>query len=445
MHIVIIGNGISGVTAARYIRKMSDHSITIISSETQFFYSRTALMYIYMGHMQFEHTKPYEDHFWEKNKIDLVLGKVTSVDYQSKTLEIESKGNLEYDKLIIATGSKPNMFDWPGKDLKGVQGLYHIQDVEKLESMTPRIKRGVVVGGGLIGIELAEMLHSRDIPVTFLVREKAFWNHVLPDEEAEMINKHIKANHIDLRLSSELDEIIGDDEGRVKGIKTKTGEVIDCEFVGITVGVRPNIDFLRTSELEIDRGIVVNEQLETNIPDVYAIGDCAQQKNPVKGRRPLEQVWYTGKMMGEVLAHNICKATPLNYNPGIWFNSAKFIDIEYQTYGTVMAQNVEGEESFVWENQGKNLLFRMNFDKATKSVTGINVFGMRLRHDVCDSWIKNHKTIDFALEHLKDALFDPEFYKQHEKDIVSAYNQKYKANISLKKKSWKRILTALQK
>ena len=240
-HIVIIGNGISGVTAARHIRKLSDKKITIVSAETEYFFSRTALMYVYMGHIKFEHTQPYENWFWKKNRIDLKKGYVKTVDTDSKTLLFDNNDTLKYDKLIIATGSKPNKFGWPGQDLEGVMGMYHKQDLENLEKYAPNnlvCKRAVIVGGGLIGIELAEMLSSRNIPVTFLVRESSFWNGVLPEGESHMINRHIKNHHIDLRLSTNLKEIKADKNGKVNSvIIEETGEEIICDVVGLTAGV----------------------------------------------------------------------------------------------------------------------------------------------------------------------------------------------------------------
>ncbi|MHA7864250.1 NAD(P)/FAD-dependent oxidoreductase [Flagellimonas marinaquae] len=443
-HIVVIGNGIAGVTAARHIRKLSDKKITIISAESEYFFSRTALMYVYMGHMKFEHTRPYENHFWKKNNIELVHGYVTKVDSQNKLLQIDGAPDLTYDKLIIATGSKPNKFGWSGQDLDGVQGLYSKQDLELLEENAPNnkiCKRAVIVGGGLIGIELAEMLRTRDIPVTFLVREKSFWNSVLPTGESEMINEHIREHHIDLRLGVSLQEINPDKNGRVKSVTlAETGEEIECNLVGLTAGVTPNIDFLKNSGVELGRGVKVNRYLETNVKDVYAIGDCAEQHEAIGNRRPIEAVWYTGRMMGEALAQTIC-GNRMAYNPGHWFNSAKFLDIEYQTYGWVFSERnkKENELHFHWRHPEEKICITLAFDKNSGILLGINTFGIRLRHQIFDRWLSEKRTADFVMEHLVDANFDPEFYKNFEAQIVSKYNDDFGKSISLKKRNLKRI------
>ena len=286
-HVVIIGNGISGVTAARHIRKLSNKRITIVSAETDYFFSRTALMYVYMGHMKFEHTQPYENWFWEKNRIELKKGFVETIDYSSKTLSLSGGDQVTYDKLILAVGSKPNKFGWPGQNLKGVQGLYSKQDLDLMEENTSvlKVERAVIVGGGLIGVEMAEMLHSRNIPVSFFVREDQFWGNVLPVKEAEIIGKHLESRGIDLRFTTELKEIISDESGRVKAVVSSNGEELACQFVGLTPGVSPNIDFLKETDLETEEGIVVNQFLETNQPDVYSIGDCAQFSKPASRKK----------------------------------------------------------------------------------------------------------------------------------------------------------------
>ncbi len=438
--IIIVGNGISGITAARHIRKRSSTQIIIISKESSHFFSRTALMYVYMGHLKFEQTQPYENYFWKKNKLDLLQKTVTQIDPDKKQITLSDESVLSYSSLILAVGSTPNKFGWPGQDLKGVQGLYFKQDLESLEHYTPTIKHAVIVGGGLIGIELAEMLHARHIKATFLVREKSFWGNVLPQAESSLINRHILDNGIDLRLDTSLDEILPDENGRVKAIKTDKGELIDCQFVGLTAGVRPNIDFLKDTPIATNRGVLVNKFLETNHKDIYAIGDCAEQQEPVPGRRPIEAVWYTGRMMGETLAQTLT-GNKTAYNPGYWFNSAKFFEIEYQTYGTVLAQPAENVIHFSWEPTNVNIVITIAYDRNTKKFLGINTFGIRMRHEIFDRWLSNNESIEYVLEHLADANFDPEFYKLHEADLIAKFNEENGTNIQLKKKSWKRIFS----
>lgn len=433
MHIAIIGNGISGITAARFIRKLSDHRITVISSESEYFYSRTALMYIYMGHMRQQDTQPYEPYFWKKNRIDLVKAHVTKINTSDNTLSLDNQTEITYDKLIIATGSASNKFGWPGQDLNGVGGLYSLQDLEKIEKYSKNLKRAVIVGGGLIGIELAEMFHARSIPVTFLVREKSFWSNVMPPEESAMINREIMDNHIDLRLQTELKEIVDDGNGTACGVVTNTGESIECGFVGLTAGVHPNIGFVRNSNIITKRGIIVNEYLQTNIENVYAIGDCAQMENPNPGRRPIEAIWYTGKMMGETVAYTIC-SQPIKYKPRLWFNSAKFIDLEYQVYGTVLARPAENHASIYWEHPEGKKSIRIVYDNRHGNVLGFNLMGVRYRHEVCEKWILQEMHVETVLQNLGLANFDPEFYKEYEDEVIKLYNLQTGKNLQLKQK-----------
>ncbi len=422
-HVVIIGNGISGITAARHLRKRTDYKITVISGETEHFFSRTALMYVYMGHMKYQHIKPYEDWFWKKNRIDLVKDFVERVEPTSKNIVLRSKGNFSYDILIIASGSKSNKFGWTGQDLKGVQGLYSYPDLELMEENSKGIKHAVIVGGGLIGVEMAEMLLTRKIGVTFLVREPEFWNNILPLQEANLISRHVRSHHVDLKLNTELKEIQGDENGRVKSIVTNKGEIIECQFVGLTVGVTPNIDFLKDSGIETKRGVLVNEFLETNTPDVYALGDCVERKYELSGRKTVEQVWYTGRMMGEVVAQTI-GGEKTKYEPGPWFNSAKFFDIEYQTYGNVWNELKPNEAEFYWEHESGAKCVHLIWDKITNQFLGINTFGIRMRHECFDKWLREKKSIDFVMEHLAEANFDPEFFERHEGEIFKLFGTK---------------------
>jgi NADPH-dependent 2,4-dienoyl-CoA reductase/sulfur reductase-like enzyme len=417
-HTVIIGNGIAGTTTARHLRKADSHArITMISGESEYFFSRTALMYVYMGHMKWEQIHPYENWFWEKNRIDLIQAWVDRIDYDAKLLHFSNGNSLPYDNLVLATGSKPAFYGWPGQDLKGVQGLFSYQDLQLLEANTPApgekehpCRHAVISGGGLIGVELAEMLLTRGVKVTMLVREGHFWGNVITRNESEIIAGHMKAHGVNLIMNTELNEITGDENGKVKSITCKNGDVIECQLVGITTGVKPNVEFLQNTDLELNRGILVNEYLETNIPDVYAAGDCAEIRNPLPGRRAIEPVWYTGRMMGEVLGLTLSGKRSV-YKPGPWFNSAKFFDIEYQTYGEVRPKPAADQAHFFWRKPETEKFITITYHPESHLFQGINAYGIRLRHAYFDDALRKKHGVAEVVGRIEAANFDTEFYK----------------------------------
>jgi len=415
LHAAIIGNGITGVTAALKLRELQpDWKISLISGESTYHYSRPALMYIFMGHMTYQDTKPYEDHIWAEKRIDLVRDWVTEIDTEKHELSLHRAGKLGFDKLLLATGSKSNKFGWPGQDLDGVLGLYGLQDLKAMQDSIGRTKHAVIVGGGLIGIEMAEMLHSRGVHVTFLVREASYWDNVLPAEESGMINRIIRAAGFDLRLETELKEVIDDGQGRACAIVTGTGERIDCQMVGLTAGVSPNVDLVRDSSIETGRGILVDWSLRTNIPDVFAAGDCAELVTEGDARNVLQQVWYTGKQQARVAAQ-VMAGSDARYDLGIWYNSAKFLDLEYHTYGKVNL-HVPDEKNLFWEHDSGLHSIRIVYTDA--GVIGFNTMGLRYKHRVCEAWIAEQRSVDYVLDHLTEANFDPEFFQRFEAEAI---------------------------
>ena len=197
--------------------------------------------------------------------------------------------------------------------------------------------------------------------------------------------------------------------------------------MGITAGVSPNISLAKASGIECNRGILVDEYLQTNAADVYAIGDCVERKYDLPGRKRVEQVWYTGRMMGEVLAQTLC-GKPTKYEPGPWFNSAKFFDIEYQNYGNVDSELNDDEADFYWQHSSKKKCVHFVWEKSSRRFKGVNIFGIRYRHEFFDRLLRDARSIDFAMEHLDEANFDPEFFERHEREILELFkNQHSKA------------------
>lgn len=422
--LVIIGNGIAGTTVARQVRKRADRPVMVISAEAPYFFSRTALMYYYMGQLTREALKPYEDHFWPKNRIELRQAQVTSLRPENRQLLLHDGTVIHYDQLVIATGSVPRPHPVLSFGIKGVQGFYHWQDVEQLIRLTPRIRQAVVVGGGLIGIELAEMLRAKDIGVTMIVKDAHYWGSILPPEEAALVHDQLRRHGVAVRYQTQVVRVETDANGHLSAVCTDSGETIGCQWAGVAIGVEPAIDFLRGSGISLRRGVLVNAFLETNLQDIYAAGDCAQFEPALPGRAQVEQVWYTGRMQGEVLARTLTGERTA-YRPGPWFNSAKFFQLEYQVYGQVPAQDTADIESFVWQDPRQARLLRIAFRRDNGQVTGMHAMGIRYRHVVCEDWLKKGLHLSEVVAALPQANFDGEFGRRPEGDIQAAFRSRF--------------------
>lgn len=417
MHTVIIGNGIAGVTAARFLRKGSDARITIVSAESQFHIARTALMYVYMGDLRMDDLKPYEDDFWPKNRFDIIQDTVTGIDPDAHAVELLAGGRMYYDKLVIATGSRPNRFGWEGEYAHGVQGLYSLQDLAAMEAATEGISHAAVVGGGLIGIEMAEMLRVRGIAVHLLVREQAYMDYLLSDDESELIHAEIRRHGVELHLGTELDSIETDAGGRAVAVLTTSGKRFDARFVGLAVGVHPNVDLARRAGIDTEKGVLIGSSFETSAPDVYAVGDCAQFREPLAHGRRLEQLWYSGRRQGRTLGR-ILAGESTSYSAPLFFNSAKFFDLEYQTYGDVPAEESEQISCRQWMS-GRRLI-RVAVERGTGRLLGVNGLGVRIRQEVAARMIRRGEEAAMTPTSVRELLFEPEFFKADTQEIAEA-------------------------
>jgi NADPH-dependent 2,4-dienoyl-CoA reductase/sulfur reductase-like enzyme len=422
MHIVIIGNGISGVSVAKSLREYSDAEITIVSSESISFFSRPALMYVFMGKMRFKDILPLPSDYWVKNKIKQVYGAAKEIDTENQKIILDNGSVLSYDKLVLALGSQPKSLGLGEFNLEGIQGFYSLQDVEKLQDSSKTIKHASIIGGGLIGVELAEMFVSRGISFTFWVREKWFGSNFLPKEEAEMVTNHLISKNINIKFEREIIGFEADDSNMVKSVELQSGEKVDSDLVCVCIGVEPKVDWLKSTEVQTKAGVLVNAHLQTNMPSIYAVGDCVECINPVHGRKSIETLWYTGRLMGEYLGKNILHENPPPYEPGIYFNSAKFFDVEYQIYGDVPTSFSESYGTVFWKHPTNYKSIRLVFNARNDEFIGCCVLGIRFRQEVCEKWIKEKWKISEVLPLLSEANFDSEFSTRYERELLDIYN-----------------------
>ncbi|MGH9449723.1 MAG: NAD(P)/FAD-dependent oxidoreductase [Terriglobia bacterium] len=408
MHYVIIGNGVAGTTAAMTLRQReTDARITLISGESDFFFSRTALMYAYMDRMDRRDLEPFERKVYAKQNIQLIRDWVTDLDAAARTLRLKSGLSLGYDRLLLATGSLANGAAWEGLETarEGVASFVTLQDLDHCERLTPSSKEVVVVGGGLIGVELVECLAFHRRKVTFLVREPWYWPAALAREEAEMVTAHIRRHGVDVRLDEEVAQVFSGADGRVRAVKTRAGNEFPCQLLGIAVGVHPAIEWLRqvkTPPLS-RRGIAVQPDFTTSLENVWAAGDCAEFD---RGGKPVvEQIWYTARRQGELAARSML-GDAITYDPPLFYNSAMFFDIEYTTVG--MVNDVPaGGASFFFRIPGQDVSVRIV--EHNGAVAGFNMLGSRWNHTILERWIRERRTMDYVMGRLAEAQFDVEF------------------------------------
>jgi len=404
--VVIIGNGIAGATIAEILGKTKDFAITMISDESDLPFARTALMYVFMGQVSRTDTLLHQGEFWKNLNIDLITDRVYHLDRLQKTLELESGRNIEYDMLVIATGSKPIMPEFEGMISDQVHVLYHWTDLEKMKrqlKLSPQ--KAVIVGGGLIGIEMAGMWLSKGIEVNLLIREDSFWKSGLPAHESLLVQHHISAKGVNVICSDTLNALTYENN-KLISVKTSRGRILPCDMLGIAIGVEPNIRWLQKSGLALNRGILVDPFLKTSDDAIFAAGDCVEFSEP-GGKNKIEAIWHTSKKMGEVVAQHIMgKVRP--YDVDVHYNGARFFDLEYQLYGQMSMIPSKNESHYFWQHPKGNCSLRLAFDDF-QHLTGILSLGLRLRKAVCDTWIKNQAPLQQVLREMGSAHFDVEF------------------------------------
>jgi NADPH-dependent 2,4-dienoyl-CoA reductase/sulfur reductase-like enzyme len=410
VRIVIIGNGVAGITCAMDARQRdADACITIISGETDYFFSRTALMYSFMDSMRRKDLEPYERHVYARKNLRLVRDWVVDLDAEQRLVTLEGGESIAWDRLVLALGAAPNLFPWDGVDAVD-EGLVHfvsMQDLDHCERLVPSTKQAVVVGGGLIGIELVECLLHHGIATTFLIREPWFWPMSLGPEEAEFVVEHMRQHGADVRLEDEMERVEVDGQGRVSAVRTTKGEHLPCQMLGIAAGVHPNLERVKawSQAPEMGRGIIVDQAFRTSLPDVFAIGDCAEI-HPTDGTPYGETIWYSAKRHGHLVGAHALWGDDIAYTRPIFFNSSKFFEIEYTTVGEVMTAP-EGTPTIWLKMPKKPVSIRIVHDG--DQVIGFNMLGCRFNHELLERWIAERRSPAWVEQHLREAQFDVEF------------------------------------
>ena len=286
LKLVMIGNGMAGVRTLEELLKLAPdlYDITVFGAEPHPNYNRILLSPVLAGEQTFEEIVLNDLNWYADNGIKLLLGrKVVKIDRKQRLVIADDGSEAEYDRLLIATGSNPFILPIPGKDLDGVIGYRDIADTQTMMDTAKTHKHAVVIGGGLLGLEAANGLKLRGMDVTVVHIGDWLLERQLDRTAGELLQKSLEDRGLKFLLPKHTAELLDNGEGRVCAVKFKDGEVIPADLVVMAAGIRPNSELAESAGIACNRGILVNDTLQTFDPRIYAIGECASHRGIAYG------------------------------------------------------------------------------------------------------------------------------------------------------------------
>jgi len=353
---VIIGNSAAGIAAVEAIRsKDKSAKLTIISNEEYPVYCRCMISYYLAGEVKEEKLFYRPKDFYQKNNLELILNKkVIRVDPKKNRVICEDKTQISYDALFIATGSRPKFPSTPGIKKKGVFGLRTLKDAKEISGLIPLTKSICVLGGGLIGLKAAYALRKRGLEVKVVVKSKQILSQMLDNQAAAFLQKRLEENGVELLLGQDVTEIIGEG-GDIQAVKLDSGKAFACSMIVVGKGVEPNVDLIKEAGIDCKEGIIVNNLLQTNIPNVYAGGDvCASS----------HALWPIAVEQGRTAGLNMAGGKII-YDGSLGMNSIEFFGLPVISLGIYKTK--EGDAAYeelkvcdAKENTYKKLVLKGN-------------------------------------------------------------------------------------
>jgi NAD(P)H-nitrite reductase large subunit len=334
MRYIIIGSGVAGIAAIEAIRSRDRSSdILLLGSETDGYYSRPGLAYYLTGEVEEKQLFSLSKEHATSLNVRYSQALVERIDRQSRQIVLRKGLSLPFDRLLIATGARSVVLSQPGGNLYGVVKLDHLEDARHILLLAGEASRAVVIGGGITALELVEALATRNIETHLFLRSERYWGNVLDEEESRMVEQRLKDDGVIIHYQTELGEILGQN-GRVVGVRTKSGEQIRCSMVAVAVGVQPRKELAENAGLRVDRGILVNEMLQSSDPAIYAAGDVAQVFDPYSQQYIISSLWNSARQQGRAAGLNM-SGPPVCYERSLALNVTRLAGMTATIIGRV--------------------------------------------------------------------------------------------------------------
>ncbi|MGQ9781965.1 MAG: NAD(P)/FAD-dependent oxidoreductase [Nitrososphaeria archaeon] len=333
---VIVGGSVGTVGAIEAIREVdADGTITVVSEETPITYSRPMIGEFLLIDAPTKKLAYRSEEFWRLNKVETVVGKKTiGVDFAEKCVRLDGGEKVHFEKLLIASGSRPVAVKISGVDRDGVFTFTTLADASAMKKRIKSSRRAVVVGGGLIGVYAADVLSNLGLKTTIVELRERILSLLLDQVASEIVKARIQEKGADIFTGRSVQKILGkeEDDSQVGAVVLDNGKVIACDIVVMAVGVKPRIELVQGTEIKTNTGIIVDRFMRTNIPDVYACGDAAEAYDFIlNGNRVLPQ-WPTAYAGGRVAGYNMA-GKETEYSGGTLMSTLKYFGIPVAAAG----------------------------------------------------------------------------------------------------------------
>lgn len=365
MNYVIIGNSVAAVGAIRGIRKIDQQgNITVISRERHIAYGRPLISYLLGGQVTEKRMAYLPQGFYEDNRINLLLNsEVVGVNTDKRQVKLGGGDTMTYDRLLIATGGDP--FVPPIEGLAGKEKVFTFttwDDANKMKGFSHDINRVVVIGGGLIGLKAAEGLHQLGKHITIIELADRILSNAFDRTAGRIVAKKMKANGIEVITEDTVVSVDGEGAD-ISGVTLKSGDFIPCDTVIVAIGVRPAAAFLKGSKVEVNRGIVVNDRMESSMAGVFAAGDVAEARDFFSGQKNPMPIWPDAYIQGDI-AGTVMAGQEKEYIGGLSMNSLELFKIPTISMGVTNPLDAKEFEVLTYQDlenyQYRKIIIRGN-------------------------------------------------------------------------------------
>jgi len=336
--LVIIGTGMAALKIVEELQQLSNKSyeFTLIGDENVLAYNRIQLSPLLAGEKDFQSIILRSQQWYEQHNIKVISGtRVTLIDPEQRCVALASGDSINFDKLIIATGSRATRLTIPGSDLPGVYGFRSIEDVEQILSQRHHNPRVAVIGAGLLGLEAASALAKQGLEVSVIHHQKHILNRQLDREAAALLQSRLENLGVNFVLDAKIKAIIPGQTGDVSAIELQDSRILGTDIVIMAVGITPNIELAEAANIHCERAILVNERLETSASNIYAVGECVQYESQTFGL--VASVYDQARVLAQVLAGNSQAAFSIQANG----THLKVSDIHLFSAGRIAEQGCE--------------------------------------------------------------------------------------------------------